>query len=260
MTAQRASNWDVEIQGASRRFNIPPEWIRAVMQVESGGKARWKGGEPVVSTAGAMGLMQIMPDTFLELKDRYGLGDDPHDPKTNILAGAAYLRELYDLYGAPGFLAAYNAGPGRYREHIQDGRPLPLETRRYVEIIAPQIAGIDPGGEGPDRLARYAAAEVERRMSAPPSPAVPIIRESAPPAPAPDQIESIIVSMRDMSPSLRPSAGHVPRDPAPLDTDRAPQPQQSRTVHRLPDGLPAGWYRPVAASGSSFAIPARTGS
>jgi integrase len=54
---------------------------------------------------------------------------DPHD---NILAAAAYLRELHDRYGAPGFLAAYNAGPVRYEEHLTTGRPLPAETRAYV--------------------------------------------------------------------------------------------------------------------------------
>ncbi len=54
-----------------------------------------------------------------------------------ILAGAAYLRELYDRYGSPGFLAAYNAGPGRYDEHLTAGRALPHETQLYVATLAP---------------------------------------------------------------------------------------------------------------------------
>jgi soluble lytic murein transglycosylase-like protein len=75
-----------------------------------------------------MGLMQIMPLTRSELRARYDLGVDPYDPRDNILAGAAYLRELYQRFGTPGFLAAYNAGPTRYESHLATGRSLPDET------------------------------------------------------------------------------------------------------------------------------------
>ena len=85
-----------------------------------------------------MGLMQIMPETWAELRLRYGLGNDPYDPHDNILAGTAYLRELRDRYGSPGFLAAYNAGPARYEEHLA-GRPLPAETQAYLQKLAPVI-------------------------------------------------------------------------------------------------------------------------
>ncbi len=88
-----------------------------------------------------MGLMQIMPKTWTELRARYGLGVDPYDPRDNILAGAAYIRELHDRYGAPGFLAAYNAGPRRYENHLATGRPLPDETQAYVATLAPTIGG-----------------------------------------------------------------------------------------------------------------------
>jgi hypothetical protein len=81
---------------ASKRFDVPEQWIRSVMQVESGAKQR------ALSSKGAMGLMQIMRKTWTELRVRYGLGTDPYDPRDNILAGAAYMRELYDRYGAPG--------------------------------------------------------------------------------------------------------------------------------------------------------------
>jgi hypothetical protein len=84
-----------------------------------------------------MGLMQIMPDTWSGFRARYGLGADLFDPHDNILAGAAYLRELHDRYGAIGFLAAYNAGPGRYGDHLATGRPLPPETRAYLAALAP---------------------------------------------------------------------------------------------------------------------------
>jgi hypothetical protein len=120
---------------ASKRFGVPEHWIRAVLHVESGAKQRAR------SSKGAMGLMQIMPKTWTELRARYGLGADPYDPRDNILAGAAYIRELYDRYGAPGFLAAYNAGPGRYERHLATGRPLPDETQAYVATLAPRING-----------------------------------------------------------------------------------------------------------------------
>lgn len=120
------------IDEASRRFGVPLHWIRAVLELESAGDARAK------SPKGAMGLMQIMPETWTELRLRYGLGDDPYDPHDNILAGTAYLHELHDRYGSPGFLAAYNAGPARYEEHL-DGRRLPAETQAYLAKLAPMI-------------------------------------------------------------------------------------------------------------------------
>lgn len=126
-----------QIAEAARRFGIPEAWIRAVMRVESRGNVR------AISTKGAIGLMQIMPATWAALRARHGLGNDPYDPRDNILAGAAYLREMHDRYGSPGFLAAYNAGPGRYEEYRDSGRPLPDETRAYVAVLAPMIGSGD---------------------------------------------------------------------------------------------------------------------
>lgn len=80
-----------------------------------------------------------------ELRVRHRLGRDPYNPRDNILAGAAYLREMYDRYGSPGFLAAYNAGPGRYDEYLA-GRPLPAETRAYVAALVPSFGGGDLPG------------------------------------------------------------------------------------------------------------------
>ena len=119
---------------AAQRFGVPEAWIRAVMRVESAGDVR------AISSAGAMGLMQIMPATWSELRVRHRLGGNPYDPRDNILAGAAYLREMHDRYGSPGFLAAYNAGPGRYEEYLA-GRPLPAETRAYVATLASIVGG-----------------------------------------------------------------------------------------------------------------------
>ncbi len=118
---------------AAKRFAIPERWIRAVMRVES------RNEPAAVSSKGAMGLMQIMPATWEELRARHHLGMDVFDPRDNILAGAAYLAELHDLYGSPGFLAAYNAGPGRYEKHLVTGNPLPAETIDYVAKLVPMI-------------------------------------------------------------------------------------------------------------------------
>jgi hypothetical protein len=85
-----------------------------------------------------------MPETYQELQARYDLGDDPYDPHSNIMAGAAYLREMYDIYGSPGFLAAYNAGPKRLDDYLSNNRGLPDETRRYVAMIGPRIQGSQP--------------------------------------------------------------------------------------------------------------------
>ncbi|MFG1282925.1 MULTISPECIES: lytic transglycosylase domain-containing protein [Xanthobacter] len=121
------------IAEAAERFDIPSVWIRSVMRAESDGAAR------ATSPKGAMGLMQIMPETWAELRIHYGLGDDPYDPYDNIMAGAAHLRELFDRYGNPGFLTAYNAGAGRY-DAARKERPLPAETRAYVDKLASDIA------------------------------------------------------------------------------------------------------------------------
>lgn len=123
------------VEKASRRFEVPVRGIRAVIDVESAGDVCAR------SPKGAMGLMQIMPETWAELHLRYALGNDPCDPHDNILAGTAYLRELHDRYGSPGFLAAYNAGPARYEEHLV-GRPLPAETQAYLKKLV-RVIGSD---------------------------------------------------------------------------------------------------------------------
>jgi soluble lytic murein transglycosylase-like protein len=118
---------------ASQRFGIPEAWIWSVMRVESAGNPA------ATSHAGAMGLMQVMPGTYAELRSRYGLGANPYDPRDSILAGAAYLREMYDRYGSAGFLAAYNAGPGRWEDYVSRGRALPAETVAYMARLGPMV-------------------------------------------------------------------------------------------------------------------------
>ncbi|MCI1243643.1 MAG: lytic transglycosylase domain-containing protein [Acetobacter fabarum] len=135
--------WGPYIREASKRFDVPEEWVRAVIQQESGGKL-FHDGQLVTSGPGAMGLMQLMPPTYDEMRAAYNLGGDAYEPHDNIMAGTAYLRQLYDVYGSPGFLAAYNAGPGRLEDFITRNRTLPRETRNYVASIGRRIVGISP--------------------------------------------------------------------------------------------------------------------
>lgn len=118
------------IARASARFAIPEGLIHSVIDAESNFMVR------AVSPKGAMGLMQLMPGTWAELRIRYALGADPFDPCDNVTAGTAYLRELLDRYGDPGFLAAYNAGPGRYEAYLRGARRLPAETLAYVARLS----------------------------------------------------------------------------------------------------------------------------
>ena len=166
-----AHSYAGHVADAARRFGIPEAWIWAVMRVESRGNAR------AVSRAGAMGLMQIMPATWAGLRARYGLGPDPFDVRDNIMAGAAYLREMHDRYGnASAMLAAYNAGPGRYDDYVSRGRPLPAETVGYLAQLT-AIVGASGAVETavnapPDRFAwRRAALFVRITGSSSASPA-----------------------------------------------------------------------------------------
>lgn len=138
-TYARLARWRPLIEEAARRFDIPQQWIRSVMRAESAGLTTLNGA-PITSSAGAMGLMQIMPATWAELRTRHRLGIDPHDPRDNILAGAAYLREMHERFGASLFLAAYHAGPQRVEEYLLRGTPLPRETRAYLAAVASSSA------------------------------------------------------------------------------------------------------------------------
>lgn len=127
------------VADAAHRFAIPPHWISAVIDAESA-------ADPTaISHKGAMGLMQIMLETWEELRERHDLGADPFDPADNIVAGTAYLRQMLDRYGSVALmLAAYNAGPGRLDEHLTNGRALPAETVAYVSDLLPQLSLAHP--------------------------------------------------------------------------------------------------------------------
>ena len=134
-SAEVAVSWQSFIDEAASRFSVPASWIRAVIQIESNGNPK------ALSPKGAVGLMQLTPDTYAELRIRYGLGADPTDPHDNIVAGTAYLRDMRERFGTEGFVAAYNAGPQRYEDHLATGRPLPDETLTYVAKLAPLLSG-----------------------------------------------------------------------------------------------------------------------
>lgn len=120
----RASDaFDDLIREASAAYDIPFEFIKAVMRVESAFDPH------AVSHAGAMGLMQLMPRTAASLNC-----DDPFDPRSNVFAGTQFLRILTDRYNGDInlVLAAYNAGSGAVS--MYDGIPYEA-TRRYVERV-----------------------------------------------------------------------------------------------------------------------------
>jgi soluble lytic murein transglycosylase-like protein len=132
--ADSVDPWRAHISEASLRFGIPEGWIIRVMRAESGGKTVLN-GRPITSPAGAVGLMQVMPGTWKPLRDSLNLGNNPHDPHDNIIAGTAYLRMMYDQFGYPGLFGAYNAGPGRYAAYLRDKSRLPPETIAYMASV-----------------------------------------------------------------------------------------------------------------------------
>lgn len=161
-SASAGDPFGTHIAEAATRFRLPAVWIRAVMRTESSGDAL------AISPKAAMGLMQIMPETWAELRVRHRLGADPYNTHDNIIAGAGYIRELLDRYGSPGWIAAYHAGPGRYDEALS-GRPLPAETRAYVATVASAIGSGGTPMAAADPLAwtrsRLFIAQPDRRSA-----------------------------------------------------------------------------------------------
>lgn len=144
--------WKPIIDQASKRMGMPADWIRAVVLVESGGRTMMAENKPITSSMGAMGLMQLMPDTWREMQQIYRLGNDPYDPHDNIMAGAAYLRSLYWEYGYPGLFAAYNDGPGMIEAHRRLAQLLPPATAQYMLDIAAILRGGSPTSPRASRM------------------------------------------------------------------------------------------------------------
>jgi len=202
--ASSTDQWAAHIAEAAKRFDIPERWIRSVMAVES------VNDPAALSPKGAIGLMQVMPATWDELRAKHRLGSNPWQPRDNILAGAAYLREMHDRYGSvPAMLAAYNAGPARYDAHLATGRSLPAETIAYVAKITPMI-------DGTASVARSAGSSSRRTWSrAPLFVARSTVRADDDPATAdlPSERPSKRPAIVDLSALVPPSDGLFVRRP-----------------------------------------------
>lgn len=144
--SQLMKRWDPTIAEAAKKYGVPQPWIRAVVQIESGGRTMLGENQPIKSNMGAMGLMQLMPETYNDMRVQNGLGKNPYDPHDNIMAGTAYLKFLRARYGYPQMFAAYNDGPGNLEERLMGRGMLPLETQNYMVNITNAMAG--RGGRG----------------------------------------------------------------------------------------------------------------
>lgn len=229
------------IREASKRFDVPEPWIRAVIMRESSGR-HMVNGKLTTSHAGALGLMQVMPGTYDLMRSAYGLGPDPADPRDNILAGTAYIREMYDLFGAPGFLAAYNCGPACYANHLAGKQRLPQETRSYLAALTPAVRSHTP------REPSLSSGAVAIEVAVVPG-NTPRRGGSAKPA-APTTAPTTVVAQRPAGPPPAPTSDHVPVYVAALrqaEADAAgqgrstPEPSKAETVTvaALPDAAPA---------------------
>lgn len=134
--SQLIHRWDPLVQEASARFSLPADWIRAVMRTESGGRTMSSETQKITSKVGAMGLMQVMPSTYDDMRRQYKLGANPYNPHDNLIAGVAYLSWLHHKYGYPAMFAAYNDGPGNLEAHLHHDRSLPQETQNYLVKVA----------------------------------------------------------------------------------------------------------------------------
>ena len=148
------------VESAAQRHGLEVALVLAVIQIESGFNPQTR------SSAGAVGLMQLMPRTAAALARRLGReGAAIDDPGFNVEAGCLYLELLRERFGGDLelALAAYNTGPYRVAGWRAAGRPLSEGTRRYVDAV---LAARRVFAEGGSRLAAARAA----RASRPPEP------------------------------------------------------------------------------------------
>jgi soluble lytic murein transglycosylase-like protein len=143
--SRNAEMFEELVQEHSDKQSLRPELVRAVIQVESGFDPS------ATSPKGAMGLMQLMPDTARSL----GVVN-AYDPEDNIRGGTAYLRQLLNKYGSEQLaLAAYNAGPGAVDRY--DGVPPYRETKDYVRKVGSKAGS---GTSAPKRTVLYKWFEI----------------------------------------------------------------------------------------------------
>ncbi len=245
--------WGPYIREAAGRFSVPEQWVRAVMNQESGGK-EYINGRLTRSGSGAIGLMQLMPATWAELAGLYSLGGDPYEPHDNIVAGTGYIRQLYDRFGSPGFLAAYNAGPGRLEQYLQTGDALPDETVNYVASIAPHLGDVPPAAGATDMDTAPVRVAQAMPVTAPVMPAA---------ATGPDvstMTRTADGCIRDADAAYDPSSCLVDHDtphadPAPAPRPMAPPVAVASAQQPLPAEL-ASYVEPASASARPVIHPA----
>jgi soluble lytic murein transglycosylase-like protein len=132
---ESVTRWMPELARAGARWGVDPDLLAAITLLES------RGDPDAVSPAGSIGLMQIMPQTAARIAEERGLdGYSParlHDPAFNVDLGAWYVaRQLHDFGTVDLAAAAYNAGPRAVRAYLDEGKPLPEETRQYEARVA----------------------------------------------------------------------------------------------------------------------------
>jgi len=120
----QTAKYDPYIKEACAKEHIPPALVRAIMNAESNFDPR------AMSEKGAIGLMQLIPDTA-----EHVAVSDIHDPRENILGGVHYLRELTEIFDGDmvRVVAAYNAGPNAVK--AAGGVPQIPETQDYVRKV-----------------------------------------------------------------------------------------------------------------------------
>jgi hypothetical protein len=136
-TAATGSNtYDSLIYASAAKYGVDPLLVKAVIKQESGGKQYKSNGQVLTSSAGAIGIMQLMPGTAK------GLGVDPYDVAQNIDGGVKLLSQNIKGFGSiPLALAAYNAGGGAVKKY--GGIPPYAETQNYVKSIMSIYQGGD---------------------------------------------------------------------------------------------------------------------
>lgn len=134
--ARRREQFAPIVRAAAQAHGLPEALLQALIEVESGFDAA------AVSPKGAVGLMQLMPQTARELRVR-----DPRDPAANVDGGARYLKELLARHGGDLALAlaAYNAGPAAVQR--SGGIPRFAETQAYVPRVIARYHRLQSGGE-----------------------------------------------------------------------------------------------------------------
>lgn len=244
--AELMKRWDPTIKNASKRFKVPAAWIREVIRLESGGRTMLGENTPMTSSRGALGLMQLLPETYAEMSAQYGLGKDPFNPHDNIFAGAAYLKWLRGKYGYPAMFAAYNDGPGNYEARTAKGTTLPEETRNYVTAATLVLGG---GASARNPLATQATAAPAAIIPAALTIAPPTSAFVAPPATNTAQIATATSAKQASGASVASSASSAS---APVATGSNPAPSAVATGSR--EVTLGAWCFFTRADGSHFAV------